>query len=467
MSRRKNNLPFIENLEIIDAGSEGKAVGRYNDRVVFVPFVVPGDVVDVQVYKKKKTYYQGKAVRIKKKSGLRVEPFCKHFGTCGGCKWQNLDYRDQLRFKQKQVEDNFKRIGKFEMPALNSIIPSKHTRYYRNKMEFTFSNHRWLTEEEKNGQPKDMNALGLFIPGFYDRVLDLEECYLQGHPSNAIRLEARNYAKENALSFYDVREWQGFLRNLVIRTASNGEVMVILVVNYYDEASITGMLNHLAGKFPEITSLLYMINNKKNDDLSDLEAHTFKGNPYIFEEMEGLKFKIGPLSFFQTNLEQAHELYKVARDFAGLTGDEVVYDLYTGTGTIANYLASQAEKVVGIEYIEPAIEDARENSSINGIDNTRFYAGDIVKLLSPEFTAKKGKPNVVITDPPRAGMHKNVIKQILAMAPQRVVYVSCNPATQARDITLMNEDYAVKRIQPVDMFPHTQHVENVTLLERR
>lgn len=467
MSKRRNRLPFIENLEITDAGSEGKAVGRYNDKVVFVPFVVPGDVVDVQVYKKKKSYYQGKAVAIKKRSSMRVEAFCQHFGVCGGCKWQNLSYDDQLRFKQKQVEDNFSRIGKFEMPSVNNIIGSKHTRHYRNKMEFTFSNHRWLTEAEKDGGSKDMDALGLFIPGFYDRVLDLEACYLQPDPSDRIRLEAKMYAKEHEISFYDVREWKGFLRNLIIRTASAGDVMVILVVNYYDEEAIAGILNHLADHFHEITSLIYMINSKTNDSISDLETHTFKGKSYIIEEMEGLTFKIGPLSFFQTNLEQAHQLYSVAKNLAGISNEDIMYDLYTGTGTIANYVAKNAKKVIGIEYIESAINDAKENSAINEIENTQFFAGDIVTLLTPDFVRENGKPDIIITDPPRAGMHKNVVRRILAMAPLKIIYVSCNPATQARDITMLNEDYAVKEIQPVDMFPHTQHVENITLLERR
>jgi len=468
MARKKKELPVFEKMEIIDAGSEGKAVGKVDERVVFVPYVIPGDIVDVKTYKKRKSYFEGEAIHFHKYSEKRVEPKCEHFGVCGGCKWQNMNYGDQLFYKQKQVEDNLKRIGKFEMPEIQPIIPSKNIFFYRNKLEFTFSNKRWLTDfsRDVNFEDENMNGLGFHIPGIFDRILDLDNCYLQDEPSNSIRLAVKKYADENKLDYYDVRKWSGFLRNLLIRNTSIGELMVILVVNYDDPEKIFGLLDYIYEKFPEITSLNYVVNQKKNDTISDLEIKLYKGQTHITERMEGLKFKIGPVSFYQTNSLQAYELYKVARKFAGFMGDELVYDLYTGTGTIANFIAAKVSKVVGIESVPASIENAIENSEINNITNTSFFAGDIAKVLDENFVQENGMPDVIITDPPRAGMHEKVIKQILKIAPEKIVYVSCNPATQARDITLLSEKYEVKKIQPVDMFPQTHHVENVMLLER-
>jgi len=468
MARKKKELPVFEKMEIIDAGSEGKAVGKVDERVVFVPYVIPGDIVDVKTYKKRKSYFEGEAIHFHKYSEKRVEPKCEHFGVCGGCKWQNMNYGDQLFYKQKQVEDNLKRIGKFEMPEIQPIIPSKNIFFYRNKLEFTFSNKRWLTDfsRDVNFEDENMNGLGFHIPGIFDRILDLDNCYLQDEPSNSIRLAVKKYADENKLDYYDVRKWSGFLRNLLIRNTSTGELMVILVVNYDDPEKIFGLLDYIYDKFPEITSLNYVVNQKKNDTISDLEIKLYKGQPHITERMEGLKFKIGPVSFYQTNSLQAYELYKVARKFAGFKGDELVYDLYTGTGTIANFIAAKVSKVVGIESVPASIENAIENSETNNITNTSFFAGDIAKVLDENFVQENGMPDVIITDPPRAGMHEKVIKQILKIAPEKIVYVSCNPATQARDITLLSEKYEVKKIQPVDMFPQTHHVENVMLLER-
>jgi len=468
MGRRKKDLPVFEKVEIIDAGSEGKAVAKVNDRVVFVPFVVPGDVVDIRTTKKRSSYYEGKAVHFHKYSEKRIEPECEHFGLCGGCRWQNMNYEDQLYYKQNQIENNLKRIGKFEIPEILPIIPSENIYHYRNKLEFTFSNRKWLTDYSKeiNFDDINMNGLGFHIPGIFDRIVNINKCWLQKEPSNAIRLAVKEYADKNNMEFYNVKKWSGFLRNLVIRNTSIGEWMVIVVLNYEDQEKREGILNHIAEKFPEITSLMYVINQKKNDVYSDLEIKLFKGEPFITEEMEGLKFKIGPVSFYQTNSEQAYELYKVARDFAGLKGDEVVYDLYTGTGTIANFVASQAKKVIGIESVPSAIFDARENSWLNEINNTVFYDGDIAQVMDENFVALNGKPDVIITDPPRAGMHEKVVKQIIKIAPEKIVYVSCNSATQARDVALMSENYKVEKVQPVDMFPQTQHVENVMLLVR-
>ena len=468
MGRRKKDLPVFEKVEIIDAGSEGKAVAKVNDRVVFVPFVVPGDVVDIRTTKKRSSYYEGKAVHFHKYSKKRIEPECEHFGLCGGCRWQNMNYEDQLFYKQNQIENNLKRIGKFEIPEILPIIPSENIYHYRNKLEFTFSNRKWLTDYSKeiNFDDINMNGLGFHIPGIFDRIVNINKCWLQKEPSNAIRLAVKEYADKNNMEFYNVKKWSGFLRNLVIRNTSIGEWMVIVVLNYEDQEKREGILNHIAEKFPEITSLMYVINQKKNDVYSDLEIKLFKGEPFITEEMEGLKFKIGPVSFYQTNSEQAYELYKVARDFAGLKGDEVVYDLYTGTGTIANFVASQAKKVIGIESVPSAIFDARENSWLNEINNTVFYDGDIAQVMDDDFVALNGKPDVIITDPPRAGMHEKVVKQIIKIAPEKIVYVSCNSATQARDVALMSENYKVEKVQPVDMFPQTQHVENVMLLVR-
>ena len=470
MTRNHNKiLPLFENVEILDAGAEGKAVARVDNLVVFVPFAVPGDIVDIQTFSKKKNFYEGKVVRFHTYSEKRVTPFCEHFGVCGGCKWQNMGYNDQLLFKQKQVEDHFARIGKFDFPDVKPIIGSDKTRYYRNKLEYTFSSKRWLTEEERSvpAEDRNLNAAGFHYPGFFDRVVDVNFCHLQPEPSNAIRLAIKEYAFKNELTFHDARKWTGFIRNLLIRTSSTGDVMAILVVGYPDYDLLNPLLAYIHEKFPTLTSLMYVINEKKNDTISDLEINLYKGQPFIMEEMEGLKFKIGPISFYQTNSDQAYKLYSVTREFAGLTGNEVVYDLYTGTGTIANFVASKAARVVGIEYVPQAIEDAHENSLLNNISNTEFFAGDMVKVLTPEFIETHGTPDVIITDPPRAGMHPKVVDMIISTGAKKVVYVSCNPATQARDIAQMDAMYKVTAIQPVDMFPHTHHVENVVLLEKR
>lgn len=467
MAKKRRELSVIEKLAITDAGSEGKAVGKHEGRVVFVPYAAPGDVVDVKVTKKRKSYYEGKVVAFHSRSGLRTEPKCEHFGICGGCKWQHLDYRNQLQFKQKQVEDNLSRIGKFDLPEINPILSSEHTYYYRNKLEFTFTNRRWLTDFSKGDDLDEvnMNGLGFHIPGMFDRVLDLQNCYLQAEPSNSIRLAVKEYADQKQLVYYNVKSRTGFLRNLLIRNSSIGNVMVILVVNYEDPA-IEEILKMLSARFPEITSLMYVVNSKLNDSISDLVVKLYKGDPFIIEEMEGLKFKVGPLSFFQTNSQQAINLYNVAKEFAGLNGSQVVYDLYTGTGTIANFIAENASKVIGIEYLAGAIGDAKENSRLNNIRNTEFYTGDIAEVLTDDFISRHGNPDVVITDPPRAGMHEKVVKQILQINPERIVYISCNPATQARDLNLLTTGYTIEKIQPVDMFPQTHHVENVVLLIR-
>ncbi len=469
MARKNKILPLFENVEILDAGAEGKAVARVDNMVVFVPFVVPGDIVDIKAVAKKRHFYEGKVVKFHHYSEKRVQPFCEHFGVCGGCKWQNMAYSDQLIYKQKQVQDHFARIGKFDFPEVREIIPSEKTRYYRNKLEYTFSSKRWLTDEQRieDIDQSSMNAAGFHYPGFFDKVVDISACHLQPEPTNGIRLAIKTYALEHELTFHDARHWTGFLRNLIVRTSSTGGIMAILVVGYRDQPIIDDLLLFIEKKFPEITSLMYVVNEKKNDTISDLKIELYKGDPFIMEEMEGLKFKIGPISFYQTNSEQAYKLYSVARQFAGLTGNEVVYDLYTGTGTIANFIARNTQKVVGIEYVPEAIEDAKVNSLLNGIGNTEFLAGDMVKVLTPEFIEIHGIPDVIITDPPRAGMHPKVVDQIILTGAPKVVYVSCNPATQARDIAQMNDTYQVTAIQPVDMFPHTHHVENVVLLEKR
>ena len=465
MGRRKKPLPVFEMVEIMDAGSEGKALARIDNYVIFVPFVVPGDVVDIRVVKRRKKYLEGKAIKLHKASPMRIEARCEHFGLCGGCKWQNLEYADQLKFKQKQVTDNFERIGKLNIPELRPIIGSDKQYFYRNKLEFTFSNRRWLSEEElEQEENADMNGLGFHLPGMFDRIIDLENCYLQAEPSNSIRLALNRFSREQGFSFYDSRNHEGFLRNVIIRTSNTGDLMVIMVFGSEDEAGIRKMMEFLQNEFPGITSLYYVINTKNNDSISDLETHHFAGEHYITEEMEGLKFRVGPLSFYQTNSNQAYTLYKVAREFSGLTGKELVYDLYCGTGTIANFVAQHASGVVGIEYVETAIHDAEENSIRNGLNNTSFVAGDMADIFNSEFTKNHGRPDVVITDPPRAGMHPKVLDQLLAVAPEKIVYVSCNPATQARDIALLTEKYDLKVVQPVDMFPQTHHVENVSLL---
>lgn len=468
MSRGNKPLPFYEGVEIIDIGSEGKAIAKVDGIVVFTTHVIPGDIVDLQVIKKREKFQEAKVVKIQTDSPDRIPAFCEHFEVCGGCKWQYLPYDKQLFYKQKQVYDQLKRIGKVTLPELMPIKGSASSTFYRNKLEFTFSNRRWLTLEEvrSGNQFDDMNVLGFHVQGMFDKVLNVNKCWLQPDPSNAIRNAVKDYAIDNNLEFYDLRNKAGFLRNLIIRSTSTGEWMVI--VNFFSEdvEKREALLNFVAGKFPEITSLLYVINEKGNDTITDQNIHVFKGRDHIIEEMEGLKFIIGPKSFYQTNSQQAYELYKVARDFASLTGKEVVYDLYTGTGTIACFIASQACKVIGIEYVPEAITDANINAENNGIENTSFFAGDMKDILTKDFIAENGHPDVIITDPPRAGMHEDVISAILFAAPERIVYVSCNPATQARDISLLSLHYKVTKVQPVDMFPHTHHVENVVLLER-
>ncbi len=466
--KNKKPLPLLENVTITGIAAEGKAIVKLDELVIFVPFVVPGDVVDLQLTRKKNSYAEAKAVKFHQYSLQRTEAFCEHYGICGGCKWQILPYAEQIRYKQQQVTDNLTRIGKIHLPEITPILGSEKTTFYRNKLEFTFSNKRWMTEEEiKSGQEfKNMDALGFHIPGMFDKVLNINKCWLQDDISNRIRLEIRQFCIENDYSFFDLRNQYGMMRNIIIRTSTTGEVMLIVIFYEDDKEKQQTLLKNIADKFPEITSLLYILNQKANDTITDQEVMVFKGNDHIFEQMEGLKFKIGPKSFYQTNSEQAYNLYKIARDFAGLTGKELVYDLYTGTGTIANFVAHQSKQVIGIEYVPEAIEDAKINSEINGINNTLFYAGDMKDILNQDFINQHGQPDVIITDPPRAGMHDDVIEAILFAAPERIVYVSCNPATQARDLNLLGEKYHVEKIQPVDMFPHTHHVENVVLLQK-
>jgi 23S rRNA (uracil1939-C5)-methyltransferase len=469
MAKNKKPHPIFENITITDIAAEGKAIAKVNDIVVFIPFVVPGDVVDLQVTRKKSHFMEARPIHFHSYSEQRTEAVCEHYGICGGCKWQILPYQEQIRYKQKQAVDNLTRIGKIELPEISPILGSVRTEYYRNKLEFTFSNKRWRTNEEiAEGKVfETMNAVGFHIPGQFDKVLDINKCWLQTEDSNEIRNEVRKYALENELTFFDLRNQEGFLRTMMVRTTSTGELMIIMVFFYEDKEAQDKLLQHIADKFPQITSLLYIINSKANDTITDQEVLVFKGNECIFEEMEGLKFKIGPKSFYQTNSEQAYELYKITRNLAGLTGNELVYDLYTGTGTIANFVAHQSKQVIGIEYVPEAIEDAVVNSKLNKIENTLFYAGDMKDILNASFIEKHGKPDVIITDPPRAGMHQDVIDAIHFAEPQRIVYVSCNPATQARDLSLLDVRYKVTAVQPVDMFPHTHHVENVVLLEKR
>lgn len=456
---------FIDNIQVIDIAEEGKGVGKSEDLVIFIEKAVPGDLVDIELVRRKKKFFEAKIKNIVKKSEHRAEPFCQHFGVCGGCKWQHLSYDAQLLFKQKTVVDALQRLAKVDTSGIEPILASKETDYYRNKLEYTFSDKRWLTDEDmRSGEAKEMNALGYHIPGRFDKIIDIEHCYLQANPSNEIRNKVREYALANNISFYNLKNHEGSLRNLIIRTSSTGELMVIVVFAYIEQAQIDGMMNYLAKEFKQINSLLYIVNQKKNDTIFDQDIHVFAGADHIFENMNGLKFKIGPKSFYQTNSEQAFELYKIAKDFAGFKGDELVYDLYTGAGTIANFIANEVRAVIGIEYVPTAIEDAKINSEINSIKNTRFYAGDMKDILTAEFTKEHGKPDVVITDPPRAGMHADVVQRLLEMEAKKIVYVSCNVATQARDIALLKDKYEVTRIRPVDMFPHTQHVENVVLL---
>ncbi len=469
MARKKKELPLYENVVVTDVAAEGKAIVKHNDMVIFTQYVVPGDVVDLQITRKKNRYMEGTAVRIKQPSECRVEAPCRHYGVCGGCKWQILPYEEQLKYKQKQVMDNLTRIGKIELPEVTPILGSKRTYGYRNKLEFTFSNKRWRTWDEiASGEPiTDMDAVGFHIPNAFDKVLDIEECLLQDDINNQLRNAIRRYAKTHGLEFFDLRNQSGFLRTMMVRTTSTGELMLVMVFFREDKTAREQLLTFIANEFPQITSLLYVINSKANDTITDQEVHIWRGNDSIFEEMEGLRFKIGPKSFYQTNSEQAYELYKVARNFAELTGNEVVYDLYTGTGTIANFVARGAKQVIGIEYVPEAIEDAKVNAQLNGLENTLFFAGDMKDILTDDFIAEHGRPDVIITDPPRAGMHEDVVNVILNAEPKRIVYVSCNPATQARDLALLDAKYKVTAVQPVDMFPHTQHVENVVRLDLR
>jgi 23S rRNA (uracil1939-C5)-methyltransferase len=466
---RRKELPLLEKVRITDIGAEGNALARVDNLVVFVPMLIPGDIVDIKVIKKRKKYLEGRVVKFHEYSPDRIEPRCIHFGVCGGCKWQHLPYNLQLKYKEKQVRDNLTRIGKMDLPEINPILGSSEIFLYRNKLEYTFSDKRWLTKEEvTSGEAFERkDALGFHIPGLFDKVLDITECHLQPEPSNSIKNAVRLYAREHNLQFFDLREQKGFLRNIVIRNSLEGKVMIIVVFFHDDEVKRRGLLDFLALEFPQITSLMYVINSKRNDSLGDQEPILYKGENHLDEEMDGLKFRIGPKSFYQTNTRQALELYRIARDFAGLTGKEIVYDLYTGTGTIANYVAAYAGKVIGIEYIDEAVQDAKINSEINGIHNTLFYDGDMKNVLSEAFFASNGKPDVIITDPPRAGMHEDVIKIIASAAPGKIVYISCNPSTQSRDIQLLSDGYYVAGVQPVDMFPHTHHVENIVLLNRR
>jgi len=456
---------FLNNIQVIDIAEEGKGVGKSDDLVIFIDKAVPGDVVDVELLRRKKKFYEGKIQKIVKPSEHRTDPFCEHFGVCGGCKWQHLNYDAQLLFKQKSVVDALQRLAKVDTSGIEPILGSKETSYYRNKLEYTFSDKRWLTDGDmRSDEEMEMNALGYHIPGRFDKILDIEHCYLQADPSNDIRNKVREYALANKISFYNLKNHEGSLRNLIIRTSSTGELMVIVVFAYVEEEQIAGMMKFISNEFKSLKSLLYIINQKKNDTIFDQDIHVFEGADHIFENMNGLKFKIGPKSFYQTNSDQAFELYKITKDFAGFKGDELVYDLYTGAGTIANFVAGSVKSVVGIEYVPTAIEDAKINSEINSIKNTSFFAGDMKDILNAEFINTHGKPDVVITDPPRAGMHADVVKRLLEMEAEKIVYVSCNAATQARDIALMKDKYEVSRIRPVDMFPHTQHVENVVLL---
>jgi 23S rRNA (uracil1939-C5)-methyltransferase len=458
---------LLESVEITDAASEGMAIARHEGFVIFVEGGVPGDVADLYVYHNKKNYAEARIVKLLKSSEHRIHPVCEHFGICGGCKWQHMEYSQQLYYKQKQVTDVLKRVGKLELPEISPIIGSAKTECYRNRLDFTFANKRWLTKEEKSAAvPDEENIIGFHVPGRFDKVLDIKKCHLQDDFTNLIRNEIKRFANENNYSFNDVKEQQGLLRNLIIRSTSTGEWMVILVFRDDDKILREKLLSHVAKEFPQINSLLYIINPKRNDTVFDLDVHVYKGEDHITEVMEELKFKISAKSFYQTNSEQALQLYRVTRSFASLTGKELVYDLYTGTGTIASFVSKNAKHVIGIDYIEDAICDAKENAQNNNINNVSFFSGDIKDTLNDRFIQEHGKPDVIITDPPRSGMHEDVVKKILAIAPQRIVYVSCNPATQARDLNLLSESYKVIKLQPVDMFPHTSHVENVALLER-
>ncbi len=476
MGRRKRPLPSYEKVLITAAAAEGKCIARIEEKVIFVPFAAPGDIVDIQVVKKRKSYLEGRITNFHSYSKQRLEPKCSHFGLCGGCKWQHLGYTDQLLNKQKQVVDNFDRIGKIDVANYKPIIGSDNEYYYRNKLEYTFSDRRWLTNldtPKEDGGPQDTNGLGFHLPGMFDKILDIDHCYLQKDPSNDIRLAIKAFAIEKELEFYNARHHEGFLRNLIIRTSTTGEIMVIVVFKY-DDLDVVDLLHSIENRFPEITSLMYVINEKNNDTIWDLDVKLYRGKSFLLEHMknpiedlEDLKFKIGPVSFYQTNPDQAYKLYKTAYEFADFKGDELVYDLYTGTGTIADFIAGSVKKVIGIESVEKAIEDAKENAELNEISNVEFFAGDMVKILTPEFLRQNGKPDVIITDPPRSGMHEKVVKQMLLAEPEKIVYISCNPATQARDISLLTEKYIVELSQAVDMFPQTHHVENIALLVKK
>lgn len=468
MGKVSKNI-VVNDVEIIDTSIEGKAVGKHEGMVIFCEGAVPGDIADINIYRKKKSLAEGKVLNLKKASEYRVTPACGHFGVCGGCKWQNMSYEAQLKFKQKFVSDALIRIGKLELPEILPILGNNEPYFYRNKMEFSFSNKKWLTLEQLQSEEKieNTNALGFHIPGRFDKVLDVVKCHLQPDPSNDIRNSVREYAAKNNLTYFDLRDKGGFLRTLMIRITGIGEVMVVVAVYDWLEKELFALLEFLKQKFPQITSLQYVHSHKANDSMEGLEIKTYSGREFIYEEMEGLKFKISPKSFYQTNSKQAYNLYKITREFAGLRGDELVYDLYTGTGTIANFVARDCKKVIGVEYVQDAVKDANENSRHNNITNTLFFAGDMKDILTNEFVLIHGQPDVIITDPPRAGMHEDVVKVILNANPKKVVYVSCNPSTQARDLALMAEQYKIVKVQPVDMFPQTAHVENVVLLERK
>ena len=470
MGKKNTDKAVFSNIKVLDAGAKGVSVAKAPDgKVIFIPNVVPGDVVDVQTFKKRKAYYEGKAVRFHEFSEHRTEPVCVHFGVCGGCKWQNMKYSQQLFYKNNEVYNHLKRIGKVELPEFEPILGSEKQFFYRNKMEFSFSDSRWLTEEEitSDAALDDRNALGFHIPKMWDKILDIKKCHLQEDPSNEIRNEIKAFAKANNLTFFNQRNHAGLLRTLMIRTASTGEIMVLVQFFEDEKAGAELLLNFIAARFPQITSLLFVINTKANDTLYDQDIILFKGRDFILEEMEGLKFSISAKSFYQTNSDQAYELYKITRDFAGLTGNEIVYDLYTGTGTIAQFVSRQAGKVIGVESVPQAISDAKENAVRNNITNCEFFVGDMKIVFNDEFIAQHGHPDVIITDPPRDGMHKDVVEQLLRIGAEKIVYVSCNSATQARDLAILDEMYKVTRVRAVDMFPQTHHVENVVLLEKR
>ena len=467
MGKFRGKQKILEQVLIEGIAAEGKCIARVDDQVVFIEKVAPGDVVDVRVTRKKSSFMEATPIKFHSYSKDRAEPFCEHFGTCGGCKWQHIPYNIQLKYKHQQVVDNLERIAKVELPEITPILASENVQFYRNKLEYTFSNWRWLTREEIDmSEEIDRRGLGFHVPGSFDKILDIKKCFLQPDPSNKIRNGVKDYCREHDIPFYDISKKTGSLRNLIIRNSVLNEWMVV-VQFALDQEHNFGLLEYMKTSFPEITPLQYVINNKANETFHDLEVKVYHGQAYMTEEMEGIQFRVGPKSFYQTNAIQAYELYKIARSYAGLTGNEVVYDLYTGTGTIANFLAKDAKKVIGLEYVEAAIEDAKVNSEINGIENTEFYAGDMKDLLNDEFMATHDRPDIIITDPPRAGMHQDVVNMLLKIEADKIVYVSCNPATQSRDIALLDPKYKVTRVQPVDMFPQTHHVENVILLELR